>query len=181
MTKRTFGLAGLLLLGLTALAWAQGGGGAFVPSFSYIVTGQWTWVRAIPWVLEGAVDNAFEDYFSVTEPTQDNTITIPNISGTIMLANTSTGAATKIAGGLITLDGSNPSSATTGLNAIQSCTVNMHRSSNALTDPIIFTTITTASAGRLDVYAWKFTSTSVTTLASSTDASAQVEYICIGS
>jgi hypothetical protein len=35
-------------------------------------------------VFEGAVENAFETTLTVTEPTQDRTITLPNVSGTVI-------------------------------------------------------------------------------------------------
>jgi hypothetical protein len=35
-------------------------------------------------VFEGAVENAFEITLTVTEPTQDRTITLPNVSGTVI-------------------------------------------------------------------------------------------------
>jgi hypothetical protein len=35
-------------------------------------------------VFEGAVENAFETTLTVVEPTQDRTITLPNVSGTVI-------------------------------------------------------------------------------------------------
>lgn len=85
-----------------------------------------------------------------------------------------------IAQGTLTLDGSNPSSATTGLVSITACTV-AHKSSAApADDPDYLTTATNATAGQLDVYAWKNTGGTDPTLLASTDAVTKVDWICIG-
>jgi hypothetical protein len=84
-----------------------------------------------------------------------------------------------MAAGSITLDGSNPSSVTTGLTTIVSCSVIDKRSVAPGDEVSTFTTITAAVAGRLDVYAWVGSATDPT-LAASTDADDVVDYICIG-
>jgi hypothetical protein len=38
-------------------------------------------------VFEGATPDAFETTLTVTDPTQDNTITLPNTTGTVVIAN----------------------------------------------------------------------------------------------
>ncbi len=90
------------------------------------------------------------------------------------------GAGYTIARGTITLDGTNPSSATTGLASIVSCALVDKRSTAPGLDPQEFTTITSAVAGQLDVYAWKPTGVADVTLIASTDADDLVDYICIG-
>lgn len=86
----------------------------------------------------------------------------------------------KVARGTVTLDGTNPSSATTGLATLVSCTVQNKRSVAPGLDPHSFTTITDAVAGRLDVYAWKPTGAGDTTLIASTDADDTIDWVCVG-
>lgn len=153
--KRTILALCLTLLGVAAMAAAQGAGGAFVPSFNYLITGQWTWAnQTTPWIIEGAVDNASETSLTFTEPTADRTITFPNASGTVMLGS----SAYKVAAGTGGYDGANsPTSITTGLSALTACSVTPIASTLAPSDAAIFTTAITASAGRLDVYQWATT------------------------
>jgi len=52
--------------------------------------------------FEGATDNAFETTLAITDPTQDRTITVPNITGTIVTTgDTGTVTSTMIADGTI--------------------------------------------------------------------------------
>jgi hypothetical protein len=113
-----------------------------------------------------------------------------NVKGTMAVASgaTVTGLLTdvsnatgKVASGVLTLDGSNPSSAATGLTSAVNCVVTEFGAPTPGTDPVIFTVSTTAGNGQLDVYAWKFTNSSTTTLIASTNSAAQVEWICKGS
>lgn len=48
-------------------------------------------------VFEGSSSNGFETYFTLLEPTADNTIYLPNTSGTIALTNSSVATATALA------------------------------------------------------------------------------------
>ena len=89
-------------------------------------------------------------------------------------------ASYKVARGTITLDGSNPSSATTGLTAIVACTVTNKRSTAPGLDPTDFTIATAAVAGRLDVYAWKPTASGDATLIASTDNDDTIDWVCVG-
>lgn len=86
----------------------------------------------------------------------------------------------KIARGTVTLDGSNPSSATSGLATIVACTVTNKRSTAPGLDPTEFTIATAAVAGRLDVYAWKPTASGDATLVASTDADDTIDWVCVG-
>ena len=179
-----------LLLPFTAvlvLAWAgfvlaqNTPGGVFDPGRDQTVSGQWTWrTLASPFVFEGTTDNAFETTVTVTNPTADRTVTIQDATGTVVIANATTAAG--IRAGTLTLDGSNPSSATTGLSAIAGCSVTDVRSTapTIVQGPAHFTMIYTAAAGRLDVYAWNFTSASDPTLVASVAANALINYVCIG-
>ena len=62
---------------------AQQSGGAFIPSFDYIISAAWTWTSASPFVFEGATDNTFETTLAITDPTADRTLTLPNSTGTL--------------------------------------------------------------------------------------------------
>ena len=86
----------------------------------------------------------------------------------------------KIARGTITLDGSNPSSAATGLTAIVACAVTNKRSDTPGLDPTDFTIATAAVAGRLDIYAWKPTAADNALLTASTDSDDTIDWVCIG-
>ena len=82
--------------------------------------------------------------------------------------------------GRVTLDGSNPSSAQTGLKTLTSCIVTLNTAVAPGLKYTLFTVQFTPTAGRIDIYAWKPTSSSVTTLVASTDTGEQVNYICTG-
>lgn len=114
-----------------------------------------------------------------TGPTTARTYTLPDANAT--LATSVTALGWKLAAGTITLDGTNPSSATTGLAVILSCQVTDKRSTTPGDDPSWLTTATAATAGQLDVYAWKNTGGTDPTLVASTDADDTVDWICIGS
>jgi hypothetical protein len=111
-------------------------------------------------------------------PTTGRTFTLPDANGQVVM--TATATAWKLAAGTVTLDGTNPSSATTGLAAIIACTVVDKRSVAPGDEVSTFTTITSAVAGRLDIYAWVGSATDPT-LAASTDSDDVVDYVCIGS
>lgn len=112
-----------------------------------------------------------------TGPTTARTYTLPDANGRITV--TATAGAWKFAAGSITLDGTNPSSATTGLATIVACTVTDNRATAPGDEVSTFTTGTAATAGQLDVYAWVGSATDPT-LAASTDSNDVVDYICIG-
>lgn len=113
-----------------------------------------------------------------TGPTTARTFTLPDANGRVVV--TATAGAWKMAAGSITLDGTNPSSATTGLATIVACTVTDNRATAPADELSVFTTGTAATAGQLDVYAWKATGAGTTTLIASTDNNDVVDYICIG-
>ena len=169
-----------LLLPVTAvlvLAWAgvvlaqNSQGGVFQPALDYIVGGQWTWRGTVsPWIIEGATDDAFETTLSFPEPTADQTRFVVG------------GNAATVAGvraGTTALDGSNPTSVTTGLSVLAGCDVMRDTSVAPGIVAVSFTVIRTAVAGRLDIYAWNATSSSDPTLVAST-AEDTVNYICFG-
>lgn len=88
------------------------------------------------------------------------------------------GSGYKIARGTITLDGSNPSSASHGLTTAVSCTLTNSRTGAPGLDPV---TITGGASGPdVNAYAWKFTQTSDATLIASTQATDVINWICVG-
>lgn len=140
-------------------------------------------VVALPLAAQVSVLNYFSQPNSGS---RDNALTI---GGTLAVASTATvtglvtgpsNATYKIARGTITLDGSNPSSATTGLTAIVACTTQLKQSSAPADDPNQFSVITDASAGRLDLYAWKNTGGTDPTMVASTNNAALIDWICLG-
>lgn len=174
-----------LFLALTALILVIGGvvstfgqavssGGAFLPTEDIRVSGQWLFKRATnPICVEGSTDDAYETCFTPTDPTADRTITLQNASGTVTL-----GAFTIVAGST-TLDGSNPTSVTTGLASLTSCHVAHMAGATPGDDPIGFTLDTHSSAGRLDIYAYKTNGTDPTWTAS-TNTTELIRYQCVG-
>lgn len=176
-----------LLLPFTAvvvLAWAglvlaqNSQGGVFQPALDYIVGGQWTWRGTnSPWVIEGTTDDAFETTITFGQPTADRTLTLPNATGNLALAGSA--ATAGLRAGTLGLDGSNPSSATTGLSALTACSVFAQRSTTPGLTFVTFTMLLTATAGQLDVYAWAPTSSSNPTLVAST-AMDVLYYLCSG-
>ena len=178
--KRLFlPFAAVVLLAWAGVVFAQNSaGGAFLPLFDYIVSGQWTWRSTLtPWVIEGATDNDYEARHTFAEPTADRTYTWANTSGNVALSGSA--ATAGIRAGTTALDGSNPTSVTTGLSVLASCQVHQDTSVAPGLGPITFTVIRTATAGQLDIYAWKATSASNPTLVAST-SSDTVDYTCIG-
>lgn len=113
-----------------------------------------------------------------TGATTSRTYTLPDANSRVVV--TATAGAWKMAAGQITLDGSNPSSATTGLVTIVACQTTDNRATAPGDDPSWLTIGTQATAGQLDVYAWKNTAGTDPTLVASTNASDVIDYICIG-
>lgn len=85
-----------------------------------------------------------------------------------------------VVSGTVVLDGSNPSSVTTGLQTLTSCVVTAQIPTNPLLRWVIFTVQFTPTSGQLDVYAWAPTSSSNPTLVASTNVGDRVTYICTG-
>jgi len=88
--------------------------------------------------FEGATANAFETTLEVTDPTADRTITLPDASGTVVLANSATGAVT-ISGdltvsGTTTTINSTTINATTGL-VFEGSTANDYETTISVVDP----------------------------------------------
>jgi hypothetical protein len=79
-----------------------------IPRFTSSATGKALTFDAVPTfsgdvLFEGATDNGFETTVTVVDPTQDRTITIPNITGTVITTgDTGTITSTMIAPGTLT-------------------------------------------------------------------------------
>lgn len=79
-----------------------------IPRFSSSATGKALTFDAVPTfsgdvLFEGATDNNFETTLTVVDPTQDNTITIPDVTGTLITsADVGTITSTMIATGTLT-------------------------------------------------------------------------------
>lgn len=81
--------------------------------------------------------------------------------------------------GVVLLDGSNPTPVVTGLNTLTSCFVMRNTATTPGVTASTFTVQFTAGAALLNIYAWKPTSSSVTTLVASTDTDI-VTWFCTG-
>lgn len=86
----------------------------------------------------------------------------------------------KIARGEATLDGSNPTTAATGLTTIVAATVSLKQATAPGDDPSWLSCNYTGSDGNLDIYAWKNTGGTDPTLVASTNSSAVVSWIAVG-
>lgn len=180
MGRRLIGpCVAVLLLAWAGLVLGQNSpGGAFNPSSDYTVGGVWTWRGTnSPFIFEGSTDDASETTFTFTQPTADRTVTFQNATGTVALAPAATSGA--LVAGIVALDGSNPTSVTTGLSVLAGCTVDRHTATAPGLGASVFTTIVTATAGQLDIYAWQPTSSGDATLVASTQPDT-VRYVCIG-
>lgn len=87
------------------------------------------------------------------------------------------GGGYKIARGSVTLDGSNPSSAATGLATIVECFITNERTTAPGDETSVFTWGNTGAT--IDIYAWVHAAADPT-LAASTDANDTVSWFCIG-
>ena len=95
-------------------------------------------------VFEGTTANAFETTLSVTDPTADRAIILPDAAGTVVLANSSTGAVT-ISGdltvsGTTTTINSTTINATTGI-VFEGTTADAYETTISVTDPTAARTI----------------------------------------
>jgi hypothetical protein len=105
------------------------------------------------------------------------------LNGVDVTGATSTGAVAgvasgyKLARGETALGGSNPTAVTTGLTSILACAATIKLASA----PGVGTSLVTygSSGGTMNVYGWKVTSSSVTTLVASTGTET-VGWVCVG-
>ncbi len=89
---------------------------------------------------------------------------------------TNAGVSTAIASGETALDGSNPTPVTTGLTSIAACTLTIKASSITTGTSVVSYQRT---GGTLNMYGWKPTTTSTTTLTASTGTDT-IGWICTG-
>lgn len=86
----------------------------------------------------------------------------------------------KVARGTATLDGSNPTTVATGLTTIVAAVVGLKSATAPGDDPSWLSHNYTGSDGNLDIYAWKNTGGTDPTLVASTNNSATVDWIAVG-
>lgn len=84
----------------------------------------------------------------------------------------------KIDRGTATLDGSNPTAVTTDLTTVIAATVTLKATAAPGVDPTTFSV--GYSGSTLNIYAWKITATGDGTLIASTNSTATVDWIAIG-
>lgn len=154
---------------------AQGSGGAFVPGFPYVVTGQWTWQNAganglTPWIVRTS-PTASAYNLTFTTPTANRTITFPNATGTVVLSSGTTNA--RMITGQADFGSTNPVSVVTGLTTLSACTASVVRgATGGNTAPYTITVIYTATAGQLDIWHWG--------TAGSASTAGTAAYFCVG-
>lgn len=92
------------------------------------------------------------------------------------------GSTLNMKSGEVTLDGSNPTSVTTGLSTIAGAVACIKNASAPGDDPVAVTVDYAGSvaAGQLDIYAWKNTGGTDPTLVASTNNSVVVSWIAFG-
>lgn len=134
---------------------------------------------AVTAIFEGATNDAFETTLTVTDPTADRTLTIPDTTGHVVAAEDGV-TVSGMRAGSVTLDGSNPTSVTTGLSVIVNCTVDQMAAATPNDDPIGFTLDTHAVAGRLDIYAFANASATDPTWVASTVSTVLMRWMCVG-
>ncbi len=176
MRKALVSLA--LLLTVVGAAWAQGAGGAFVPTFPYVIPAQWTWTRLTPWVVKASNTASFAYSLVFATPSANRTVTFSNDSGTVMLAG---GQALKTDSEVVTLSGPNPKNVTTSLASLFSCQATLVGGDSPGIDPVLLTLVATNGQSVVSIYAWKNASSSVTTLIASSTSGRRVYLACSGS
>lgn len=105
-----------------------------------------------------------------------------DMSGPDALAIAGVAAGYKIARGEATLDGTNPTPVTTGLTTVVAAVVSHKTTTAPGLDPTHFTVDYGGgvTAGELDIYAWKPTASGNATLIASTNNTAVISWIAIG-
>lgn len=108
------------------------------------------------------------------------------ISGTDVTAQAAaaiagTAAGKKFVGGEVTLDGTNPTSVTTGLATIEGAVAVIKKATTPGDDPVTLSVSyeNVTNPGRLDIYAWKHNGTDPT-LVASTDNATVISWMAYG-
>lgn len=151
----------------------------FERSIELAAENSWIWLgkSASIW-FEGATTDASQTNLVVVDPTADRTLTLPDTTGHLIAAEDGV-TVSGMRAGSVALDGSNPTSVTTGLSVIVACDIELMRSATPDDDPIGFTIDTHATAGRLDIYAYKNTSGTDPTWTASTEGGL-IRWFCVG-
>jgi hypothetical protein len=102
---------------------------------------------------------------------------LPNIKVTPSKLLAGVGAGYRIARGVTALDGGNPTPAATGLTTIVACTTSIVGTAS----PDVGTSVITVNINgtSIDLYAWKVTNSSTTSLVASTGTE-NIHWICVG-
>lgn len=118
------------------------------------------------------------DRINVTSGGEINVEAGATVTGVVQSAANAAGY--RIARGTVTLDGTNPTTAATGLTTIVAATVSLKSATAPADDPSWLSHNYTGSDGNLDIYAWKNTGGTDPTLVASTNNTATVDWIAIG-
>lgn len=126
------------------------------------------------------------DYNTKVHGVQGGDKLVVESGGTLELQAGSTfklnGSALNMKAGEVTLDGSNPTSVTTGLSTIVGAVAVIKTATAPGDDPVTVTVDYAGSvtAGQLDIYAWKNTGGTDPTLVASTNNTAVISWIAFG-
>jgi hypothetical protein len=120
-------------------------------------------------IVEGATDNTYETTLTVTDPTADRTITFPNETGTVVLAD---GSGNVTVSGDLTVSGTTTTINSTTINAttgiiFEGATADAFETTLTVTDPTADRTITFPNASGTVALTTDITASGIT--ASSTD------------
>ena len=130
-------------------------------------------------LLSGQVVSV-KNFFQTTTGT-DNVLRLDGTVKRLESGQTTAVALALMTTGLVTLDGSNPTSVNMNpLATIDGCTLTIVGSATPGDDPTQVTSVGNGTAGQLDIYAWK-TDGSDPTLVASTNSSHVIAYTCGGS
>jgi len=173
LTKKIADAKGDLLVGTADNAISRLG----VGSNNYILTADSNEATGVKWaapqavgsfessiVFEGATANDYETTLAVVDPTQDNTITLPNVTGTVVTTgDTGTVTATMLASDSVTTVKITDLNVTTGKLAAGAVTTAKITDANVTADKLAADAVTTAKILDSNVTAAKLASDAVTT------------------
>jgi hypothetical protein len=145
------------------------------PTSKYIAAGAITTGAKVYAAASGKVDDAITtELIGIALPlnSEDSTTAAGANNDICEVLNLAGGQAYRVARGEVTLDGSNPTPVTTGLNTIVAAQATLKSSSAPADDPSWVSVDYTGSDGTLNVYAWKNTGGTDPTLVASTNSAA---------
>lgn len=175
MKRFLFGVLASLALGLAA------GGGVAVAQYAtsnYMAAGGSAWnVGGTLTVASGGTQTVASG--GILDIASGGALKIAGTDVTAILATSPAAVAAgyKIARGETALDGSNPTPVTTGLATITGCATTIKTTSA----PGVSTSVVTydTSSGTMNLYGWKVTNSSTTTLIASTGTDT-IGWVCVG-